>query len=157
MSLPARHTCKKHSAVLVIKQILTKYVHYIVSLLQHQLGALVNAGASASSLLYSHSKRVTVNKIVLSFQNKTSLQQLLQNSACKDVNSINFQKSPKRWVQICTLVSCLPHSSPLPHAWSQEFALCLPEMACIAAGKIHLLQYAKCVDSYMTAHSASIH
>lgn len=37
-------------------------------------------------------KRATINKTVLSFQNKMSLQKLFQYILCKDDNNINFQK-----------------------------------------------------------------
>lgn len=39
-------------------------------------------------------KRATINKNILSFQNEMPLQKLLQHFVCKDVNNINFQKSP---------------------------------------------------------------
>lgn len=66
------------------------------------------------SIIYSvfmEQKRATINKNVLSFQNEMSLQKLLQHSVCKDVNSINFQKSPNVWVAVDLYFGVI--SSPL--------------------------------------------
>lgn len=51
-----------------------------------------NWGFSIIYFVFMQQKRATINKTVLSFQNKMSLQKLFQYILCKDDNNINFQK-----------------------------------------------------------------
>lgn len=87
------------------------------------------------------------------------LQKLLQHFIYKDVNNIYFQKSPNIWIaaDLHFHVISSPLSFSFPHVWSQEFILYFPEMLCIAAGKVHLLKYAKCIPSYTTVDGTCIY
>lgn len=111
ISLPAKHTCKEHSSVLVINQMLTEYMLYIIRILQHQLGVLAKTGTSASPILYSYSKRETLSiKIYFPSRMKCLYKSYFSTSSARMLTT-SISRSPLTYeqLQICIFMSFLPH------------------------------------------------
>lgn len=129
-----------------------------VCLLQPLLGLLAKTLPSASSILYSYSKRDPLSiKNALSFQNEMPLQKLLQYSVKMLTTSISRSPltrgaSDLHFGIILFLSLCLPS----PMCGLRNLLWTFQKWTALLQAKIHLLKCAKCTRSYMTVQSTYI-
>lgn len=135
-----------------------EYVHCMsITTLSESLGQ--DLTFSTIYPVFIQQKRPTINKKNCTFLPECNASTTATSVLCKDVDNIDFQKSPNTW-----------GASDLHFAIILFPPLCLPSSMCglgnllwtsqkwtaLLQAKIHLLKYAKYTHSYMTVCSTYI-